>query len=65
MTHHAEEIIPEIARVVLLKRGRVAYDGPKADVLTAPHLSDAFDAPLTVDAADGYFHVRPVSQSFL
>lgn len=58
VTHHVEEIIPEIARVILLRRGRVACDGPKADVLTARHLSDAFDAPLAVDAADGYFHVR-------
>jgi iron complex transport system ATP-binding protein len=65
VTHHVDEIVPEIERVVLLKRGRIACDGPKADVLTARHLSDAFDAPLTVDAADGYFHVRPGSRSFV
>ena len=58
VTHHVEEIIPEIARVILLRRGRIARDGPKAETLTARHLSDAFDAPLAVDAADGYFHVR-------
>jgi iron complex transport system ATP-binding protein len=58
VTHHVEEIVPEIARVILLRRGRVACDGPKADVLTAPHLSAAFGAPLAVRQADGYFHVR-------
>ena len=58
VTHHVDEIIPEIGRVILLKRGRVACDGPAADVLTGPHLSDAFDAPLTVERAGGYFHVR-------
>jgi iron complex transport system ATP-binding protein len=58
VTHHVEEIVPEIARVILLRGGRIARDGPKADVLTAQHLSHAFDAPLTVDETDGYFHVR-------
>ena len=58
VTHHVEEIVPEISRVILLRRGRVACDGPKADVLTAPHLSAAFGAPLAVTHADGYIHVR-------
>ena len=58
VTHHVDEIIPEIARVILLRRGRIACDGPKADVLTGHHLSHAFDAPLAVEQAGGYFHVR-------
>ena len=58
VTHHVDEIIPEIARVILLRRGRIACDGPKADVLTDRQLSHAFDAPLTVDQIGGYFHVR-------
>jgi iron complex transport system ATP-binding protein len=58
VTHHIDEIIPEIGRVILLKGGGILRDGPKAEVLTAPHLSNAFDAPLTVDVADGYVHVR-------
>ena len=58
VTHHVDEIIPEIARVILLKRGRIACDGSKADVLTATHLGDAFDAPLVVETSGGYCHVR-------
>ena len=58
VTHHAEEIIPEIGRVILLRRGRIASDGPKAEVLTAECLTRAFDAPLSVEPRDGYFHVR-------
>ena len=58
VTHHVDEIIPEIARVILLRRGRIAADGAKADVLTSARLSEAFDAPLTVEEAGGYFHVR-------
>jgi iron complex transport system ATP-binding protein len=58
VTHHVDEIIPEIARVILLRRGRIARDGVKADVLTAEALGDAFDAPLAVVQDGGYYHVR-------
>jgi iron complex transport system ATP-binding protein len=58
VTHYVDEIIPEIDRVVLLKGGRIARDGRKADVLTAPALSGAFDAPLAVERVGGYYHVR-------
>lgn len=58
VTHHVDEIIPEIERVILLQRGRIARDGLKATVLTAAELGRVFDAPLAVEQADGYFHVR-------
>ena len=58
VTHHVDEIIPEVGRVILLRRGRVAADGSRADVLTARHLSHAFDAPLSVEESGGYVHVR-------
>jgi iron complex transport system ATP-binding protein len=60
VTHYVDEIIPEIARVILLRGGRIERDGAKADVLTSEHLSRAFDAPLAVEEAGGYFHVRVV-----
>jgi ABC-type hemin transport system ATPase subunit len=43
---------------VLLRRGRINRDGAKSEVLTAEALSHAFDAPLSVEEAGGYFHVR-------
>ena len=58
VTHHVDEIIPEIARVILLRRGRIDGDGVKADVLTTERLSHAFDAALAVDENGGYFQVR-------
>ncbi len=58
VTHHIDEIIPEIDRVVLMRRGRIDRDGAKSDVLTTEALSRAFDAPLSVEEAGGYFHVR-------
>ena len=59
ITHHVEEIVPEIQRVVLLKQGRIALDGAKAEILTAEHLGRVFDAPLQLESAGGYFFVRP------
>ena len=46
--------------MILLKRGRVASDGAKDDMLTAHHLGHAFDASLQVNQAGGYYHVRLV-----
>jgi iron complex transport system ATP-binding protein len=58
VTHYVEEIIPEIDRVILLARGRIAGDGSKESVLTAARLTDVFGAPLAVERANGYYHVR-------
>jgi iron complex transport system ATP-binding protein len=61
VTHHLEEIIPEIGRVVLLRAGRIAGDGPTAGMLTAERLSDLFETPVAVERADGYHYARPRS----
>lgn len=59
VTHHTEEIVPEIGRVLLLKDGRVAGDGPTAEMLTAEHLGALFDVPVAVDRVGGYVYARP------
>src|SRR4051812_41547593 len=59
ITHHVEEIIPEIQRVVLLRRGRVAADGPISEMLTDHHLSRVFEAPLRIERAGGFYFARP------
>ncbi len=58
ITHHVDEIVPETRRVVLLRDGQVAYEGRPEDALTAAHLSQTFGAPLTVERAGDYYHVR-------
>ena len=58
VTHYVDEIIPEISRVVLLKRGRVVFDGPKRDALDAAQLGAAFDARVAIDRAAGYYYAR-------
>lgn len=56
VTHHLDDIIPEIGRVILLKDGLVFADGPKVEVLTAETLSRLFATPLEVLHRDGYYH---------
>jgi iron complex transport system ATP-binding protein len=59
ITHHIEEIVPEISRVILLRGGGILVSGEKQSVLTAPNLSALFEAPVAVDSADGYYYARP------
>lgn len=56
ITHHLDDIIPEIDRVVLLREGKVAFDGPKREVLTSERLSSTFGIPLDVISRDGFYH---------
>jgi iron complex transport system ATP-binding protein len=58
VTHHVEEIIPEVDRVVLLHGGRIVGSGPKASMLTPERLSLLFEAPIAVRQADGYHYAR-------
>jgi iron complex transport system ATP-binding protein len=59
ITHHVEEILPEIDRVILLRGGRIAADGPKRAILTPAALSDLFGMPIAVEEKGGYFYARP------
>jgi iron complex transport system ATP-binding protein len=48
VTHHVEEIFPEITHVLLLRKGKVLQSGAKADVLKSEFLSEAFGAEVKV-----------------
>ncbi len=48
VTHHIEEIVPEIGRVVVLQGGRVLADGPRGAMLDGGLLSQAFGGPVRV-----------------
>ena len=58
VTHHVEEIVPEFRRVVLLRSGRIAFDGAPDDALTPERLTGVFGAPMHVERSGGYYHVR-------
>jgi len=64
ITHHIDEIVPEIERVVLLKDGRIAASGAKSSMLTAARLSDLFGAQIAIEEADGYLYAHLESSKF-
>lgn len=57
VTHHLSDLIPEIERVVLIDHGRIAADGPKREILTAPRLAELFGLPLDLTERDGYYNL--------
>ena len=63
ITHHIEEIIPEIERVILIRDGRIMADGPTAVNLTVDRLSELFGCPIAVEASGDYHYARPTGAS--
>jgi len=57
VTHHLPDLIPEIGRVILIKKGRVLRDGPKVEVLTSASLSELFESPLELVERGGLYQV--------
>ncbi len=63
VTHHLEEILPEIERVILMGRGRVVADGRKAEVLTDTAMTKLFGVGLQLQVdSQGFYAARPGSQ---
>jgi iron complex transport system ATP-binding protein len=58
VTHHLEEVLPEVQRVILLREGRVFLEGPKRDVLTTAHLSALYGTEVVLQEARGFYSAR-------
>jgi iron complex transport system ATP-binding protein len=56
VTHHLGDIPPEIERVILMQKGRIVADGPRADLLTAPVLSNLLGTEVRIGQQDGWLH---------
>ncbi|HWW56696.1 MAG TPA: ATP-binding cassette domain-containing protein [Sphingopyxis sp.] len=56
ITHHIEEILPEISRIVMLREGRVEQDGDKETLLTGDALTRLFGLPIEVTPRGEWFH---------
>ena len=52
VTHHVDEIPPGVTHAALMRAGRISWQGPIDDVLTAEHLSHCFDTPLDIARRD-------------
>jgi iron complex transport system ATP-binding protein len=59
VTHHLNEIPPDIGRVILLRQGEIVADGAKHDVLNVENLVATYDTPLRLKVVDGYYLAYP------
>ncbi len=57
VTHHLADIIPDIERVVLMDRGRIAADGSKPEILISERLSRLFGLPVEVTKRNGHYNL--------
>lgn len=55
VTHHVDEIFPEIERIILMKAGHILADGPKSHVLTEANLTGLFGVPVSLAQRNGYY----------
>jgi iron complex transport system ATP-binding protein len=56
VTHHLGDILPEIERVILMRAGRIVGDGPRAELLTEPRLSELFGVPVRIGRDEDWLH---------
>jgi iron complex transport system ATP-binding protein len=59
VTHHLNEIPPEVERVIVLKKGVVVADGSKKTVLNSELLSSVYETSIRITELDGYFLAYP------
>lgn len=59
VTHHVEEILPEIEQLILLRDRQVLQQGRKAELLTDAALSAAFGASIQVSRQGDYYAATP------
>jgi len=55
VTHDPRDLVPEIGRVVLLRRGEIFKDGPVKDVLNESNLSALFQTPIRMEKTGGQY----------
>jgi iron complex transport system ATP-binding protein len=63
VTHHLDEIPPAVDHVILLNRGRVVFDGGKAESLTAERLSSLYGVPIELEVSSGGWYRAVIAES--
>ena len=56
VTHQLHDIVPECDRVVLMRDGRIAADGPKAEVLVDERIGGLFGVPVRLVEENGWYY---------
>ncbi len=57
VTHHIEDVVAQIDRVVMLCDSAIVADGPKVELMTSERLSELFAVPLVVEERDSEYRL--------
>ena len=57
VTHHLPDIIPEVSRVIMIRKGKVLRDAPKREALTSSSLTELFETPVELIERDGLYQI--------
>ncbi len=63
ITHHVEEIFPEIKKVLLLKEGKIFKYGTKEEVLTSQNLSETFGVSVELGLDGERYYVKSMRKN--
>ena len=55
ITHHVEDILPEMQRIVMLREGWIVADGAKSELLTEARLSELFGREIALTERGGWW----------
>ncbi len=59
VTHHVEEIVPNISHALVLREGRAVSSGPKRKALNSRSISEAFGGDLRLRSRMGQYRLYP------
>lgn len=65
VTHHVEEISPTASQVLLLASGRIAANGPPAEVITPERLSRALGCKVFVQKRSGRYWLEVLPEAWV
>jgi len=57
VTHHVEDIVPAVRRVIMMRDARIVADGPVAELMTDEALGALFDIPVHVEERGGHYRL--------
>ncbi len=60
VTHHLEEILPEIDWFVFLRNGQLVDEGERSEMLTEEKISNLFDMPIELKEVSGRLMANPL-----
>lgn len=61
VTHHIEEIIPEISHIALMHKKTIFLKGLKEEILNSENLSEVFDSKISLAHENNRYYIKSIS----